>query len=176
MLYMIRPGVAERISQFVADGGTFVATYWSGIVDENDRCFLGGFPGPLRKVLGIWAEEIDALYDGEVNYVAMNAENNLGLNGVYKAQELCEIIHLKTGEALGVYKKIFTPGAQRLPLTGTVKAKPITSLPIMKTVFRGFLRRSDEKNTNKAGPTGKVTYWRNGTVANGWCPEFYLYP
>jgi beta-galactosidase len=110
MLYMIRPGVAERISQFVADGGTFVATYWSGIVDENDRCFLGGFPGPLRKVLGIWAEEIDALYDGEVNYVAMNAENNLGLNGVYKAQELCEIIHLETGEALGVYKKDFYAG------------------------------------------------------------------
>lgn len=110
MLYMIRPGVAERISQFVADGGTFVATYWSGIVDENDRCFLGGFPGPLRKVLGIWAEEIDALYDGEVNYVAMNAENNLGLNGAYKAQELCEIIHLETGEALGVYKKDFYAG------------------------------------------------------------------
>lgn len=110
MLYMIRPGVAERISQFVADGGTFVATYWSGIVDENDRCFLGGVPGPLRKVLGIWAEEIDALYDGEVNYVAMNAENNLGLNGVYKAQELCEIIHLETGEALGVYKKDFYAG------------------------------------------------------------------
>jgi len=41
MLYMIRPGVAERISQFVADGGTFVATYWSGIVDENDRSFWG---------------------------------------------------------------------------------------------------------------------------------------
>src|SRR5690606_12853126 len=57
MLYMVRPGVAERISRFVADGGTFVATYWSGIVDEHDRCFLGGFPGPLRKVLGIWAEE-----------------------------------------------------------------------------------------------------------------------
>ena len=32
---------------FVKAGGTFVATYWSGVVDENDLCFLGGFPGPL---------------------------------------------------------------------------------------------------------------------------------
>ena len=46
MLYMVRPGVGERIQQFVEAGGTFVATYWSGIVDEFDLCFLGGFPGP----------------------------------------------------------------------------------------------------------------------------------
>ena len=69
MLYMVRPGVAERIAAFVEAGGTFVATYWSGIVDENDLCFLGGFPGPLREVLGIWAEEIDALYEGDTNGV-----------------------------------------------------------------------------------------------------------
>ncbi|NLW60604.1 MAG: beta-galactosidase [Firmicutes bacterium] len=110
MLYMVRPGVAERISRFVADGGTFVATYWSGIVDEHDRCFLGGFPGPLRKVLGIWAEEIDALYDGEVNYVVMTAENSLGLTGVYQARELCDLIHLEGAETLGVYKEDFYAG------------------------------------------------------------------
>lgn len=110
MLYMVRPGVAERISQFVAAGGTLVATYWSGIVDENDRCFLGGFPGPLRKVLGIWSEEIDALYDGEVNYVAMTAGNSLGLNGEYKAQEFCDLVHLETAQMLGAYQKDFYAG------------------------------------------------------------------
>ncbi|MBZ0289495.1 MAG: beta-galactosidase, partial [Anaerolineae bacterium] len=52
MLYMVRPGVAERITRFVQNGGTFVATYWSGVVDENDLCFLNGFPGPLRQVMG----------------------------------------------------------------------------------------------------------------------------
>ncbi|MDI5791639.1 beta-galactosidase trimerization domain-containing protein [Bacillus licheniformis] len=49
MLYMLKEGTAERIEQFVQNGGTFVATYWSGIVDENDLTFLGGFPGGLRK-------------------------------------------------------------------------------------------------------------------------------
>ncbi len=57
MLYMVRPGVAERIEKFVEDGGTFVTTYWSGIANESDLCFLGGFPGPLRKVLGIWSKK-----------------------------------------------------------------------------------------------------------------------
>jgi beta-galactosidase len=61
-------GVAERLKQFVADGGTLVTTYWSGIVDENDLVFLGGWPGGgLREVLGIWDEEIDTLTPNERN-------------------------------------------------------------------------------------------------------------
>ena len=46
MLHMVRSGVGEKVEEFVKNGGTFVATYWSGIVNENDLCFLGGFPGP----------------------------------------------------------------------------------------------------------------------------------
>src|SRR5690606_26240289 len=34
MLYMVRDGVGKRIEEFVENGGTFVTTYWSGIVDE----------------------------------------------------------------------------------------------------------------------------------------------
>ena len=54
--YMTQPGSAEKIEEFVAGGGTFVTTFFSGIVDENDRVILGGYPGKLRKVMGIWAE------------------------------------------------------------------------------------------------------------------------
>jgi len=104
MLYMVRPGVAERIEKFVADGGTFVTTYWSGIVDENDLCFLGGFPGPLRKVTGIWSEEIDALYDHDVNFAVPVQNNPLNLDKEYKAMELCDLIHAETAEVLATYK------------------------------------------------------------------------
>ena len=45
MLYMLHGDVAERIEDFVKSGGTFIATYLTGLVDENDLCFLGGFPG-----------------------------------------------------------------------------------------------------------------------------------
>ena len=51
-------------------GGTLAITYWTGIVDENDLVFLGGWPGgKLREVLGIWDEEIDALYADDRNTV-----------------------------------------------------------------------------------------------------------
>ena len=36
-----------RVERFTAAGGTFVATYLTGYVDETDLCFLGGFPGPV---------------------------------------------------------------------------------------------------------------------------------
>lgn len=110
MLYMVRPGVAERIERFVEQGGTFIATYWSGIVDENDLCFLGGFPGPLRKVLGIWSEEIEALHDGQTNRIQILDGNALGLTGTYTSYELCDLVHLEGAEALAVYQDDFYAG------------------------------------------------------------------
>ena len=110
MLYMLRPGVAERIAAFVEAGGTLVTTYWSGIADESDLCFLGGVPGPLRKVLGIWSEEIDALYSGDRNGVAFTADNNLGLSGEYQAGVFCDLIHAEGAQVLGRYTDDFYAG------------------------------------------------------------------
>jgi beta-galactosidase len=110
MLYMVRPGVAERITAFVQSGGTFVATYLSGIVDETDLCFLGGWPGPLRPVLGIWDEEIDALTPADSNAVTPLAGNALGLSRVYPARDFCSLIHTESAEALAVYAADFYAG------------------------------------------------------------------
>ena len=44
--------------------GTFLTTFFSGIVNETDLVTLGGYPGELRRLLGIWVEEIDALLPG----------------------------------------------------------------------------------------------------------------
>ncbi|WP_054023753.1 beta-galactosidase [Bacillus sp. FJAT-28004] len=129
MLYMMRPGVGERIERFVENGGTFVATYWTGIVDENDLCFLTGFPGPLRKTLGIWSEEIDSLHDHDSNQVVLKDGNILGLSGQYTARELCDLIHLEGAEALAVYGDDFYAGRPALTVNhlGTGKAYYIAS-------------------------------------------------
>ncbi|MDF4988947.1 beta-galactosidase [Vibrio parahaemolyticus] len=109
MLYLIKPGVAERLEAFVEQGGTLVATYWSGIVDQNDLCFLGGFPGgegsPLRRTLGIWTEEIDSLYDHERVLFEMETHSGFGFSGEFKAKHLMEHIHLETADALAYYRE-----------------------------------------------------------------------
>jgi beta-galactosidase len=123
MLYMVKQGVGEKIKEFVKNGGTFVATYWSGIVNETDLCFLGGFPGPLREVLGIWSEEIDALYDGEIRIVSFDNENELGLKGDYEATELCDLIHLEGARSLAAYKEDFYKGRPALTVNDFSKGK-----------------------------------------------------
>jgi len=108
MLYLLKPGLAERLEQFVAHGGTLVTTYLTGIVDENDLCFQGGFPGPLRSLLGIWNEEIDAL-DPNVR-VGVEVASGLGFSGGYAAREFCDLIHAEEAEVLAHYTGGFYAG------------------------------------------------------------------
>ena len=114
MLYMVRPGVAERIEAFVKNGGTFVATYWSGIVNESDLCWIGGFPGPLRRVTGIWSEEMDSLYDSQKNGILFSENNRLGMNGEYEAHTFCDVIHAETAEVLATYTSDYYRGMPAL--------------------------------------------------------------
>ncbi|WP_046214376.1 beta-galactosidase [Paenibacillus wulumuqiensis] len=110
MLYMVREGVGERFEKFVEAGGTLISTYWSGIVNETDLCFLGGFPGPLRSVLGIWSEEIDGLHENDRNRIVTSDNNELGLQGEYEVQDLCDLIHLEGAAALATYGDDFYAG------------------------------------------------------------------
>jgi beta-galactosidase len=61
-------------------------------------------------VLGIWAEEIDALYEGEENGVMPAAGNELGLSGRYVARELCDLIHAESAQVLATYESDFYAG------------------------------------------------------------------
>ncbi|WP_027092498.1 beta-galactosidase [Cohnella thermotolerans] len=114
MMYLCRAEAGAKLERYVRDGGTLVATYWSGVVDEHDLCHLGGFPGPLRKTLGVWAEEIDALYDGERNGLVPVPDNALGLAREFDSGELCELVHLEGAEALAVYRSDFYAGRPAL--------------------------------------------------------------
>ncbi|WP_394119001.1 beta-galactosidase [Enterobacter soli] len=123
MLYMVREGFAERAEAFVAAGGHLVTTYWSGVVNETDLCHLGGFPGPLRKLVGIWAEEIDCLDDGERNLVQGLAGNASGLQGPYQVRHLCELIHAESAQVLATYRDDFYAGRPAVTVNRFGKGK-----------------------------------------------------
>ena len=109
MLYMTKPGVAERLTEYVKGGGTLVATVMSGLADENDRCVFGEYPGKLRDVLGIWVEETDALRPEEGNRIVMNGTLPLEREE-YACGFLCDLLHTRTAEALAVYGDDFYAG------------------------------------------------------------------
>lgn len=111
MLMMLRKTVADRLKKFVGEGGTLILTYGTGEVNENDLCFLGGFPGDgLGEVCGVWAEEMDALYPNETNCLTYQ-KNSLGLTGSHSVHTFCELIHPQEGcEVLASYDNDFYAG------------------------------------------------------------------
>lgn len=146
VLYMIKPGFAEKVEEFVKAGGTFITTYFSGIVNENDLVTVGGYPGELRKVLGIWAEEIDALLPGMSNEIVMNQEWG-GLNGSYTCDLLCDLIHTEGAEVLAQYGSDFYKGMPVLTVNnfGYGKAYYVASSP-EAGFLQGFMANLCEEN------------------------------
>ena len=109
-LFMLRDGFAERVEKFVEAGGTFIATWLTGIVNETGLCFRGGYPGTLRKVLGIWAEETDYLYEDETNEAMFADGNYLGATGRSTLKTVCDVVHLEGAEAVATYGHDFYAG------------------------------------------------------------------
>jgi beta-galactosidase len=64
-LYLVSHEAAAVVNDFVNAGGHAVVTFFSGIVDENDRVRLGGYPGAFRNMLGVVSEEFYPLAPGE---------------------------------------------------------------------------------------------------------------
>lgn len=112
MLYMIKEGVAERIEQFVKDGGTFIATTMSGLTDENDRCVFGEYPGKLRDILGIWVEEVDALFPEEQNHMEIVSDHKkVWKQKSYSCNFLCDVIHTRGAETVAEYQEDYYAGS-----------------------------------------------------------------
>lgn len=109
-LYLLRDGLAERIAAFVQAGGTFVATFLTGVVNATDLCYLTGWPGPLRRVLGIWSEEIDYLYDDERNTLVCTGSHPCGLQGTHAVTQVCERIHAESADVVATYGRDFYAG------------------------------------------------------------------
>ncbi len=104
MLFLLKPGVADRLKQFVSNGGTLVMTYLSGYEDEAARCFLGGWPGDgLMELFGIWNEEVGGIPSFNRQSLRFKSEE-------FEVVDYAERIHLRGAEALAVYGQDFIAG------------------------------------------------------------------
>lgn len=95
-LYMLKEETINKLKVYVENGGTVVMTYYSGLVNENDLCYLGWAPYGLNEVFGVRAEEIDSLLDSEFNLVKYGGKE-------YKAYDYCEVIKVDTASVIGNY-------------------------------------------------------------------------
>lgn len=107
-LYMMKGDIAKRLTEFVEQGGTLITTTLAGLVDENNRAVYGEYPGPLKELLGIWVEEVDALKPDEKNCMVM--EPGMLPKAGYSCAFQCDIIHLRGAKALASYESDFYAG------------------------------------------------------------------
>ncbi len=104
MLYSVPQPLGDKLERFVREGGRLLATYTTAMVNESDLCYRGGFPGAgLRKVFGIWNEEIDTLYPEDRNSVHFEGKD-------YTTLDYCEIIHSEGAAVLATYNEDFYKG------------------------------------------------------------------
>lgn len=98
MMIMLKPGVADRLKEFVRNGGTLLMTYLSGYENESSNCILGGWPGDgLMELFGIWNEEIGGLADFDRIAVSYNGKD-------WPVADYAERIHLKGATCLAEFR------------------------------------------------------------------------
>ena len=107
MLYLFRNQIEDKLRTHVSMGKILIMSYWSGIVDENDRCFLGGTPHAFMDVLGLRATEIDGLYDWEENKMVPVENEWFTLMTEYTSKNLCELVERSTAKVLLKYGNDF---------------------------------------------------------------------
>ena len=56
-VYLLSEETTRRVRDYVVGGGRLVVTYYTGISDEKDHVWLGGYPGSIRDVVCVRVEE-----------------------------------------------------------------------------------------------------------------------
>lgn len=130
LLNLVSQRQGEAIEQYVAGGGTFLTTYFSGVINEDYCAWLGGAPGPLRRVLGLWVEEFDPLPQGATNTLLSTPEAEEWRES-YRCEHWCEVVHLEGARALRVFGEDFYAGQPAITehAFGAGRALYVATLP-----------------------------------------------
>ena len=144
-LYMLLPGVAEKIEKYVREGGTLVTTCGSGIVNDTDLCYLNG--GPLRKGFGLYSEEMDVRPLNETNTMVTVEGNGLYLKKEYELNTYFDQVILDTAEAIGTYKTDFYKGNPALTVNQYGEGKCYYIAAKVDKEFLGDFYKGIVKNT-----------------------------
>ncbi|HUC84470.1 MAG TPA: beta-galactosidase [Candidatus Acidoferrales bacterium] len=107
-LHLYSAGDADRLKLFVQNGGTLVATFNTGLLDDHSMAPDSGIPHNLTDLFGLEVQEFDTLPPSE--------ENHLTFKGVFPTSHLhpaklwCDLIEPKDCQVLATYAKDFYAG------------------------------------------------------------------
>ena len=86
-VYLLSEETTRRVRDYVVGGGRLVVTYYTGISDEKDHVWLGGYPGSIRDVVGVRVEEFMPMGDD-----FPGVPGRLGLSNGAVARDIADVI------------------------------------------------------------------------------------
>jgi beta-galactosidase len=95
-LYLLTDAAAQNIERFVDGGGIAAISFFSGISDSRGHVRLGGYPAPLRELLGIVVSEFWPVPAGEACSILLADER-------YACEHWREWIELEGAEVLATF-------------------------------------------------------------------------
>lgn len=102
-LYLTRTTEAENLTRYVENGGALLVSFFSGMVDENEHIHPGGYPAPLRRVLGLRIDEFAPLasdHTAAIDYAGQALASDLW----------CDVITLEGAEPVATFVDGFAAG------------------------------------------------------------------
>jgi beta-galactosidase len=112
LLYMVTEAQAAAFERYVQGGGVLLTTYFSGVIGEDGRAWLGDRPGPaaLQRTLGIRVEEVDPFVPGHVNHIVSSDPRLAG-----ETDDVCrlwaEVVHLDGARVKATFRDDFYAGS-----------------------------------------------------------------
>ena len=93
-VYLLSEETTRRVRDYVVGGGRLIVTYYTGISDEKDHVWLGGYPGSIRDVVGVRVEEFMPMGDD-----FPGVPDCLGLSNGAVAHDIADVIGSVDGTA-----------------------------------------------------------------------------
>ncbi len=91
-----------RLATWMRAGGTCVASYLTGIVDESDLAFTVGYPGPLGPLFGVRVEETDNRRAGDANRLVLDPPL-AGMRNEYPCERWFDLVRAEGADVLATY-------------------------------------------------------------------------
>jgi beta-galactosidase len=107
-LHLLSGGEADRLKLYVQNGGTLVATFNTGLVDEHNMAPDSGYPHDMTDLFGLEVVEFDQLPQGEENHLTF--KGTFPTSHLHPARLWCDIIEPSGCQILATYAKDFYAG------------------------------------------------------------------
>ncbi len=113
-LHLLSGGEADRLKLYVQNGGTLVATFNTGLVDEHNQAPDNGYPHDMTDLFGLEVLEFDQLPPGEENHLTF--KGTFPTNHLHPARLWCDLIEPRGCQVLATYAKDFYAGRPALTM------------------------------------------------------------